>query len=133
MNEDSTASGDVIPNYAGQRDVSSRQLSEQQTRALVGEALSSLRERFPADGMTVRLDELIERCQFGVPRVMIALENARLGQPANAQQVAAADRELVQLARRLGGAAPGDLPRLLDELTAALDRHDELILALAGD
>lgn len=130
MNDDSSAIEALIPDYAGQQDASARQRSDQQTRALVGEMLSAIRGRFPTDGLGARLDELIERCQFGDARVFNALEDARLGESPNAQQIAAAERDLVLLARRLTDAEPAAAGPLLDRLRAAFERHDQLILTL---
>ena len=130
MNED-LAIGDLIPNYAGQGDATARRRSDQQARALVGEALTELRAKLSSDGITTKVDALIERCQFGAPAVFNALEDPRLGEPASAAQIRAADRDLVLVARQIGAAQPDELTPLIDKLVATFDRHDQLVLELA--
>jgi hypothetical protein len=132
MHEKTVEIQSLIPDYAGQGDTDARQRSDQQARALVGETLMAMRERLPSDGSTARVDDLIERCEFGDPQVLIALEDERLNDAEIGALLEASDRDFVLAGHRLSEAEPAEVPGLIDGLAADFDRHDALILKLAG-
>lgn len=117
-----------VPAYAGHRDVAARRLSDQQVRAWVGEMLAALAERVPAAAADPRYDVLLARCEFGDQRLIRALEDSRFDQPELAGRVEAADRALVETARRGATAAAADIDALLDDLAAAFDRRERAII-----
>ena len=85
-----------------------------------------------AAGLGAPLDALIVRCQFGDAQVLNALEDARLGEASNAEQIGTAERDLVLLARRLADVDPAAAGPQLDELAAAFDHLDQLVLKLTA-
>lgn len=113
-----------FPGYVGETE---RRGSDQRVRAVLGEALATLRAGLngaldPAVGE--RLDALLLRCQFVDQRYVAAVDDRKID-AADMTKMAHDDRELVTAAVGLAALAPAELAARLDEIKAALDRRSE--------
>lgn len=121
----------AIPSYADYTDEDGRHLVDKQVRALMGEALSLLRERIgPLDRIVAEhLDERIFACEFGDQEGIRAIDHLAFpsGVPAS---IHGADRAIVALAGQASAASLAALPGFLDAIDAAFAARRHAIDAL---
>jgi hypothetical protein len=116
-----------IESYADYTNDAASVLADEQIRAYVGVALSSIFERLePAGASGDALARVLLRCQFADQRVVRALDTA---EPAVRELAAirAIDRDLVTLADGAATVAATALVAYLGEIDAALNRRAEII------
>ncbi|PZR58350.1 MAG: hypothetical protein DLM50_04365 [Candidatus Meridianibacter frigidus] len=118
-----------IADFAGYGDAPSRRASDEQVRAVLGEALALLRARhgeyFTAEDSAL-YDDLILQCAFMNQQVFKDFEYAALDDARKAE-VAQCDRNLVDLAGRAGSVGADSLAGYLKELKTAFEQRDSVL------
>ncbi len=122
-----------IPQFPGYDDDTARRLSDELVRSYLGEALALLREQHPdffAQGSDA-FEALVLRAGFMNQQAFHAFEYQHLDSDG-LSVVAEDDRTLVELADRAHNITAADLPAFLDDLTAAFNRRDAVMLHQQG-
>ena len=121
----------AIPSYADYADEDARHLADKQVRAIMGEALSVLRERLARLDRVVaeRLDERIFACEFGDQEGIRAIDHLAFPQGVPAS-MHGADRAIVALAGETSAVTVAELAGFLDAIDAAFAARRHAIDAL---
>jgi hypothetical protein len=119
-----------IPDFAGYGEENLRRVSDEEVRSYLGEALAGLRvrlESLPAAAQT-RIDDLVLRTGFANQHAFRAFEDgARTA--TDFDELLSADAAVVEVADRAASIGAEGIDAYLDEVTAALDRRDRVMLA----
>ncbi len=120
-----------IPEFAGYADEVARRAADEQIRAVVGEAVAGLRDRY-ADAFTGELaqayDAVILRCEFMNQQAFKSFEYQSIDDAAKTQ-IARADQALVRAAGEAEKVRAEDLRAYLQSVQAAFDARDAALSA----
>jgi hypothetical protein len=120
-----------IPEFAGYADEDSRHETDRRVRALVGSTLADaqarLGDRLDPDTQTA-LEALIFRCEFPDQTFVTRLDHSKPDE-ATLKKLARIDRALIELAESAKSAGPAEIPGIIAEIDAQLDRRDAPVLA----
>ncbi|GAC1653782.1 MAG: hypothetical protein NVS9B12_04010 [Vulcanimicrobiaceae bacterium] len=119
-----------VPDFAGYDDERTRRISDEQIRAIVGEALALLHynhpDYFDAGDLAVVYDRLILRCEFTNQGVFKEFEYTALDD-ARKLAIARADETLIATSLRAESVAAEQLQTYLAELEKAFDGRDKAL------
>lgn len=115
-----------IPEFEGYAAEEARHATDRRVRALVGSTLADaqarLGDRLEPDTSTA-LEALIFRCEFPDQTFVTRFDHARLDEAAF-KTLARIDRALIELAESAKSAGPDEIPAIIEEIDAQLDRRD---------
>lgn len=122
-----------VPDFAGYADEDARHETDRRVRAVVGstlaEAQARLGDRLNADTST-SLEALIFRCEFP-DQVYVTKFDHVVADDLVVKTLARIDRALVELAESARGAGAAEIPPIIEEIDAQLDRRDAPVPAQA--
>ncbi len=127
MDEDLTFLTAEVADFPGYGSEIERRGSDQRVRAVLGEALATLRAGLNGaldPAARELLDAALLRCQFVDQRYVAAVEDRTID-AADAAKMAHDDRELVAAALGLAALEPAELAARLEQIMTALDRRSE--------
>jgi hypothetical protein len=120
-----------VPEFAGYADEENRHQTDRRVRAVVGstlaEVLARLGDRLDAANSDA-LEALIFRCEFPDQKYVTEMDHAQVNEQT-LKQLGRIDRALVELAESARGAGPTEMPAIVAEIDAQLDRRDAPLAA----
>ncbi len=123
----------AIPDFAGYDDETTRQLSDEQVRAIAGSALALLGSQessFFKDGLQEQYERLLLRCGFANQASFKAIQHAALS-AQQIQALEAADAQLVRVSQMAKQPDANTLAAYLENLEAALKARDDAMMGVA--
>ncbi|GAC1502337.1 MAG: hypothetical protein NVS1B14_07070 [Vulcanimicrobiaceae bacterium] len=120
-----------IPGFAGYADEVARRAADEQIRAVVGEAVAELRDRYPdafTGDVAQAYDAAILRCQFMNQQAFKSFEYQSLDDAAKTQ-ITRADQALLRAAGEAQKVRAEDLRAYLQSVQTAFDARDAALSA----